>query len=196
MSRVRTGRSLDAEERRLWAHVARQAKPLKGRSLPELPPDAPAPDEAAVTGAASGAVSWSARPATRKVSAPPPLAPLERRLKTKLRRGQRGVDAVLDLHGLRQDEAHGTLLAFLRRMQGAGASLVLVVTGKGAAGSGDLGQSSAHAERGVLRRVVPHWLRLPELRPLVLGFEEAAAPHGGGGALYVRLRRPRHDTLR
>jgi DNA-nicking Smr family endonuclease len=117
---------------------------------------------------------------------------LERRLKTKLRRGQRGVDAVLDLHGLRQDEAHGALLGFLRRMQGAGASLVLVVTGKGAAGFDDLG----HAERGVLRRVVPHWLRLPELRPLVLGFEEAAALHGGGGALYVRLRRPRHHGLR
>jgi DNA-nicking Smr family endonuclease len=43
----------------------------------------------------------------------------------------------------------------------------------------------------VLRRVVPHWLRLPELRALVLGFEEAAPQHGGAGALYVRLRRRR-----
>ncbi|MEQ4597219.1 MAG: Smr/MutS family protein, partial [Methylobacteriaceae bacterium] len=43
--------------------------------------------------------------------------------------------------------------------------------------------------RGVLRRSVPHWLRGPELRGLVLGFEEAARHHGGGGALYVRLRR-------
>ncbi|HEX5866107.1 MAG TPA: Smr/MutS family protein, partial [Beijerinckiaceae bacterium] len=46
-------------------------------------------------------------------------------------------------------------------------------------------------ERGVLRRVVPHWLRLPDLRPLVVGFEEAAVRHGGAGALYVRLRRAR-----
>ena len=46
-------------------------------------------------------------------------------------------------------------------------------------------------ERGVLRRAVPHWLRLPDLRTLVVGFEEAVAHHGGGGALYVRLRRRR-----
>jgi DNA-nicking Smr family endonuclease len=42
-----------------------------------------------------------------------------------------------------------------------------------------------------LRRVVPHWLRLPDVRPFVLGFEEAARHHGGEGALYVRLRRRR-----
>jgi DNA-nicking Smr family endonuclease len=39
--------------------------------------------------------------------------------------------------------------------------------------------------------MVPHWLRLAELRPLVLGFEEAEQRHGGSGALYVRLRRLR-----
>ena len=30
-----------------------------------------------------------------------------------------------------------------------------------------------------------------DLRPLVLGFDEAAPHHGGAGALYVRLRRSR-----
>ena len=46
-------------------------------------------------------------------------------------------------------------------------------------------------ERGVLKRSVPHWLRLPDLRPLVVGFEEAQPRHGGSGALYIRLRRSR-----
>ena len=41
----------------------------------------------------------------------------------------------------------------------------------------------------MLRRSVPHWLPEPELRGIVLGFEEAPRHHGGGGALYVRLRR-------
>jgi DNA-nicking Smr family endonuclease len=62
-----------------------------------------------------------------------------------------------------------------------------VITGKGGAGSGD----PIFEERGVLRRAVPHWLRLPDLRTLVLGFEEASPHHGGSGALYVRLRRKR-----
>ena len=62
------------------------------------------------------------------------------------------------------------------------------MTGKGGESLG--GQDrGGFAERGVLRRSVPHWLRGPELRGLVIGFEEAARHHGGAGALYVRLRR-------
>ena len=39
----------------------------------------------------------------------------------------------------------------------------------------------------MLRRRSPHWLRSPDLRAIVLSVEEAARPHGGAGALYVRL---------
>ncbi len=45
--------------------------------------------------------------------------------------------------------------------------------------------------RGVLKRQVPLWLKLPEFRPYVLGFETANTGHGGEGALYVRVRRAR-----
>ncbi len=93
---------------------------------------------------------------------------------------------MIDLHGMRQDEAHHALRAFLRREQARGCKLALVVTGKGAAGDAVFGE-----ERGVLKRSVPHWLRLPDLRPLVVGFEEAQPRHGGSGALYIRLRRSR-----
>ena len=48
-------------------------------------------------------------------------------------------------------------------------------------------------ERGVLRRQVPLWLQLPDLREIVVGFEEAHVGHGGEGALYVRLRRARGE---
>jgi DNA-nicking Smr family endonuclease len=39
--------------------------------------------------------------------------------------------------------------------------------------------------------MVPIWLAAPDLRPLVIGFEEAGRGHGGAGALYVRIRRRR-----
>ena len=71
--------------------------------------------------------------------------------------------------------------------QARGARLVIVVTGKG----GPQGSERLwDAERGVLKRLTPHWLRDPDMRTVVLGFEEAGRAHGGSGALYVRLRRP------
>jgi DNA-nicking Smr family endonuclease len=183
MSNPRRARSLSAEERRLWALVARAVKPFPGRAAP------PAPEPEATPSPRSEAKPASAGPAARKPAKPsvPPLAPLERRTLVALRRGTRRADAVIDLHGMRQAEAHQALFAFLHRSRDRGHEMVLVITGKGAAATGE----SLFEERGVLRRVVPHWLRLPELRPLVLGFEEAAAHHGGSGALYVRLRRRR-----
>ncbi|GJD39001.1 MULTISPECIES: Smr/MutS family protein [Methylobacterium] len=130
-------------------------------------------------------------PAPSPVAAPatvvtaPPLPGLERKARLALRRGSLKVEARIDLHGMYQAEAHGALVGFLMRCRSAGHAHVLVVTGKG----GGSGFDEAFSERGVLRRQVPHWLRSPELRSIVIGFEEAARHHGGAGALYVRLRR-------
>ena len=115
---------------------------------------------------------------------PPPLSPLGRRLRARVARGKEAIDARLDLHGKTQSEAHAALLHFLRSAGARGARLVLVITGKGQRSAG---------EGGVLRRQVPHWLRLPEFRVFVIGFEDAHIAHGGEGALYVRLRRPRGE---
>ncbi|MBZ6077028.1 Smr/MutS family protein [Microvirga puerhi] len=183
MTRRRRSRQLNDEERRLWAHVVRGIAPMKGKMLPELIEEAeissdPRPEPASPASAAPS-------PLVHK-PALPPLAPVERKTLQALRRGTRVVDGIIDLHGMRQDEAHAALLRFLYRAQNSGYSLVLVITGKGGAATGGL-----FDERGVLRRMVPHWLRLPDVRSLVVGFEEASPQHGGSGALYIRLRRRR-----
>lgn len=181
----RRGKLLSEAELTLWRQVARTVTPLAGRKPVEPEPE-PAQEKSASTaeGTPAPMVLAPARPFAKP--APPPLVPLERRMRMQLRRGQQGVEAVIDLHGLRQDEAHSALRGFLRLQQQRGARLVLVVTGKGIAGDVGYGE-----ERGILRRNVPHWLRLPDLRPLVLGFDEAEQRHGGTGALYIRLRRSR-----
>ena len=107
-----------------------------------------------------------------------------RREKQLLARGRVRIDARIDLHGMTQAEAHGTLRRFLLRSQANGARFVLVITGKGA-------PDAPRGERGVLRQQVPLWLALPEFRRHVLGFDVAHTGHGGEGALYVRLRRAR-----
>jgi DNA-nicking Smr family endonuclease len=163
-------------ELRLWRSVTENVvRRLGVPALPELPEEqtwaAPPPScETSRDGAA---------PEPAKKLAPPPLAPLETRLRQRLARGRVAVDDTLDLHGYRQDQAHRVLREFLIRAQGRGAKLVLVVTGKG----------RTAAEPGVLRRAAPLWLEAADLRPVVVGFGEATATHGGAGALYVRLRR-------
>jgi DNA-nicking Smr family endonuclease len=174
-------RRLTDEEIALWTEVARGVARRRGAVLPTPSKSFVAePAPAAQATAAESPVSRPAKPPS------PPLAPIERRLKRKLARGGGAIDDAIDLHGLTQAEAHETLRGFLRHSQARGARLVIVVTGKG--GPSD-GPGSWPHERGVLRRLTPHWLREPDLRSVVLGFEEAGRAHGGSGALYVRLRR-------
>jgi DNA-nicking Smr family endonuclease len=104
-------------------------------------------------------------------------------MRQKLARGTEEIDARLDLHGRTQAQAHSALLKFLRDAQARGARNVLIITGKGT--------REFAGERGVLKRQVPMWLRLPEFRTLIIGFEEAHVGHGGEGALYVRVRKLR-----
>jgi DNA-nicking Smr family endonuclease len=191
--RTRRPRELSEEEHALWRGVARSVKPLRSRGArepdnePVAPPAAPHPP-----GHPKGITKDSPKAKPKEKSSKdkptkpaPPLAPLGRRDKQKLARGSAEIEARIDLHGLTQAEAHAALARFLRRAQHDGARFVLVITGKGA-------RPGDHAsERGVLRRQVPLWLRLPDFRDTVVGFEEAHATHGGEGALYVRLRRAR-----
>jgi DNA-nicking Smr family endonuclease len=177
-------RALSAEERALWRGVARSITPLRGRTGPVLEDDATAIAEVFTPAPAKAKpVEHPVRPV--RSSVPPPLAGLARRERQQLARGRAAIDARIDLHGMTQAQAHAALARFLRRAQHDGARFVLVITGKGA------GPGARSGERGVLRQQVPHWLRLPELRDTVAGFEAAHITHGGEGALYVRLRRAR-----
>jgi DNA-nicking Smr family endonuclease len=177
-------RRLSEEEIALWIEVAKSVARRRGAILPTLAARQPAAAPAADETPASPAVTTT-KP--RRPAGPPPLAPLERRLKRDLARGRAVVDSVLDLHGMTQAEAHHALRGFLFQAQIQDFRLVIVITGKGARAPQN--DADWFHETGVLRRLVPHWLREPDLRATVLGFEEAGPGHGGAGALYVRLRR-------
>jgi DNA-nicking Smr family endonuclease len=179
-----SARELSDEERELWRGFARSVKPLRKRAARKLDAGAAVRAPAKAAAKAAKTTKTVVRPMPPpKPAAPPSLAPLARREKQQLARGRATLDKRIDLHGMTQAQAHTALVYFLSDAQHDGAKFVLVVTGKGS--------RSPEAERGVLRRQVPHWLRLPDLRDVVLGFEEAHVAHGGEGALYVRLRRLR-----
>jgi len=167
-------RVLSQDERVLWSSITRSIAPLReGMAATDV--------EIEIDKPRSGRPTKRIEPAPPVKPAPPELAPLSRRMRRSVARGKQDIDARLDLHGLTQSEAHASLLRFLRNASAREAKLVLVITGKG----------SREGERGVLKRRVPQWLSLPEFRAFVIGFEDAHIAHGGEGALYVRVRRPR-----
>jgi len=171
----------------LWQAALRDVKPLRKRKpaapIVNTPPRASQPVEA------------PAVPSARPRAAPPPLAPitgrrapgLDRASAERLKRGRYPIDARIDLHGMTQDDAHGTLRDFITASARAGRRCVLVITGKGLRRLGD--DSSADAGIGVLRNAVPRWLNEAPNRARILAFAAAQPCDGGGGALYVLLRR-------
>ena len=180
--------SNEDDDAALWEKVAETTSPLKGRArtpakFEPQPKAKPGPRQSQVL-----------RHVTPRHAPKPSLlahaAPLDRQISRQLEKGRLEVEARLDLHGMRQRDSHARLLHFLMDAQARGLCHVLVITGKGA------NQSAAKSfyeedERGVLRNVVPRWLREPDFAPLVVSFSPAPRRLGGDGALYVRLRRSR-----
>jgi DNA-nicking Smr family endonuclease len=96
---------------------------------------------------------------------------------TRLRRGQWAIQAQIDLHGLRRDEAREQLAAFVRQALLRGQRCVRVVHGKGLGSPGG---------EPVLKGKVQRWLaQCAE----VIAFTQATRAQGGAGALVVLLQR-------
>lgn len=108
----------------------------------------------------------------------------------RLRKGLIEPDARIDLHGMTQGQAHRTLFTWLTNAHRSGNRLVLVVTGKGNP-KNDENASWMTAPHGVLKQMVPRWLNEADLAALIAHVAPAHVKHGGGGALYVYLRKKR-----
>jgi DNA-nicking Smr family endonuclease len=173
----------DAE---LWARVAKSARPLGKRTAAVTPEVAKRPSRQPVT-----EVETPRLPAPKAPPKPAPVARgavLDRQTARQLERGRLAVEARLDLHGMRQRDAHAALRRFLKAAHGKGFRHVLVITGKGT--DPETRRSFYEEdERGVLRQAVPHWLAAPDLASLVVSYSAAPRRLGGEGALYVRLRK-------
>ena len=93
----------------------------------------------------------------------------------KLRRGGWAIQAQLDLHGLRREDAREALVAFIKDVTKMGWRCVRVVQGKGLGSPG---------KTPVLKGRVQSWLIQ---KSEVLAFVQARPAQGGAGALVVLL---------
>lgn len=169
-------------EQNLFARAVGPAQPLRphGRVVhaPVPPPTAPRQrerdEQAVLREAISDEIDTSTllhtdeRLSFRRPGIGPDVPP-------KLRRGHWAVQAQIDLHGLRTEQAREALGQFLREAQRAGLRCVRVVHGKGLGSPG---------RAPVLKSKVQGWLIQKQE---VLAFAQARPLEGGAGALMVLL---------
>lgn len=199
-----TRRRLTAEEIELWRKVVETTERLhpeaKPPARPPLPKPKPVKPPHAHPALAEEILPFELGQAARGTPRGHDLKPsisdhlhrapvaMDHKLFTRMKRGKLAPEARLDLHGMRVEAAHASLIRFILTSQAAGRRLVLVITGKG---KRDDTMGPIPSPRGVLRNQVPHWLDLPPMAQAVLQVTPAHLSHGGGGAYYVYLRRGR-----
>lgn len=187
---MRPPRGLSAAEAALWARVASTVEPIHPERnkapvatlAPASPPPPPGPR---LRGRTPPAL-------VRPAPAPPPPRPLDRHgldgsWERKLGKAQIAPDLTLDLHGHTLDAAHARLDAGLAQAVAMGARLLLVITGKPRpVAAADRGE-----RRGAIRAKLLDWLAAGPYASRIAAVRPAHQRHGGSGALYVVLRRPR-----
>ena len=104
----------------------------------------------------------------------------------KLVRGAVIPDGSLDLHGHTLASAHAMLDSGLDRAIRRGDRVLLLVTGKPPRPDSE----RPHA-RGAIRAAVADWLAASRFADRIAAVRGAHPRHGGQGALYIVLRRPR-----
>lgn len=110
------------------------------------------------------------------------ISGIDRSSARRLQRGQMQIGDRLDLHGSTKEQAHKQLISFISRAVQRNIRNVLIITGKGREG------------HGVLRQLVPIWLKDEPLRQYVNAISYAQQQDGGTGALYIRLKRQRGEV--
>jgi DNA-nicking Smr family endonuclease len=105
---------------------------------------------------------------------------LDRRLLSRLRRGDFSIQAHVDLHGLTRDEARIRVEGFLHESRLRSRRCVLIIHGRGL---------NSKDQIPVLKESVRIWLTRGRISRSVLAFATARPTDGGAGAVYVLLRR-------
>ncbi len=100
----------------------------------------------------------------------------------RLRTGVVEPDRILDLHGLTLDSAWAAIDSGLERAIARGERIVLLITGHHRPGEPPV-------KRGKIRAAVHDWLAASRHAASIAAVRAAHRRHGGGGSLYLVLRR-------
>ncbi|MGH1404256.1 MAG: Smr/MutS family protein [Alphaproteobacteria bacterium] len=185
-----SNRFLSDQDAKLWEAVTKDVKPLR-KTVPktvqrQVKNDNPKQHNSTLK---SSINQYEPRVSEENHGSIKQDVQVDKRTAERLRRGKIPIEGRLDLHGLSQSQAYEALLSFVRTAYHGGKRCVIVVTGKGMARHGDV--PIYKQTIGVLKQKTPIWLSENVFRQYVLKVEQARPEHGGGGALYVLIRRKR-----
>ena len=85
-------------------------------------------------------------------------------------------DGIIDLHGLKLQEAKLILKNYIFQAFDNNRRNILIITGKGL------------NKTGVLKKEVPIWLNESEIKNFLISYKDAPKSFGGEGALIIRLK--------
>ena len=181
MPKKHSSKELTESDKHDWADAVQEVEPYEA---PAERPESPRPDiEVREQRRAFKPLNRKSAP---KASQLEPLEvgayrSMDRRNAERMRKGKLSVDAVLDLHGMRQEDACEHFYRFIQQQQDGGARCVLVITGQG--------KRSGHGP--VLQQALQRWVNEPFLRPFIVALDYATPAQGGKGAYLLYLRRNR-----
>lgn len=189
-------RGLTREETALWRRVAATVTPLDGAVMPDdagmaevAPPPAPATTPPRRK---AGRVPPPLMPPPARPASSPDRHPASRTLDStwdrKLAQGRLSPDFTLDLHGHSLDAAHARLDHGLAQAIAMGARVVLLVTGRPRPHDDHAGRGE---RRGAIRAKFADWIAHGAHGSKIAAIRPAHPRHGGAGAVYIVLRRPR-----
>ncbi len=171
--------SLSPEEAQLWERVTATIKPLSRENL--HPQDSANKDKIS-----SSKPMRPPRFAPRKAAvAPAPVRPgttLDGSWDKRLRSGAIEPDRTLDLHGMNLDTAWWAIDRALEQAINGSQRVLLLVTGHRRMGEPPV-------ERGKIRAAIHDWLAASRHARDIAAIRDAHRRHGGGGSLYIILRR-------
>jgi DNA-nicking Smr family endonuclease len=169
-------RSLSPDEAELWARVTATIRPLSRDLQPAEQPQQRSAEAARAQPAAARAPLPSAKPV--------PIAEktLDGSWDKRLSSGAVEPDRVLDLHGMNLDRAWAAIDRALEQAIARGERVVLLITGHHRPGEPPV-------QRGRIRAAVHDWLAASPHSADIAAVRGAHRRHGGGGSLYLILRR-------
>ena len=189
-------RGLSEAEKAAWERLAATVtplnplRPLAGAAPADPKPPAEAPPKPPAKPAKPPAPATRPVPLHRPAASPPPAGAedgLDSHWERRFKAGSVAPDFTLDLHGHSLDAAHARLESGLFQAKAMGARVILLIAGK----PRPVDAADRGSRRGAIRAKILDWLAAGPHGSDIAAIRKAHRRHGGEGALYLVLKRPR-----